>query len=111
MLCRGHLFVEGEFGEFDGRVFVAEVGAGPWVGEEDDLLVEGVFGEAGAGGEDGRFEHLGCDFGRDPAHGLPGGGFEAGVGAVFGLHAVLHDFELEGPTAARSGTRWAVSLT
>lgn len=45
----GHLFVEWKFRNFDRGIFVAEVGAGPGVGKEDNLLAERVFAEAGAG--------------------------------------------------------------
>ena len=99
----GHLFVEGEFGEFDGGIFFGKVSAGPGVGEEDDVFVEGVFGKAGTGGENGGFEHFGSDFGRNPAHDLPRGAFEAGVGTIFGLHAVLDDFELEWADGGEEG--------
>lgn len=97
------MFVEGEFGDFDGGVFFAEVTAGPGIAEEDDVLVEGVFGVTGAGGKDGGFEGFGRDIGSDPAHDLPGSAFETAVRAVFGLHAVLDDFELERADGSQEG--------
>lgn len=63
-----------------------------------------VVGEGGAGGEVHVFVMpIGSGFVFDPTHVLIGGGFDAGLGVVFGFEAGLNDFELEGADGSEQG--------
>jgi len=89
---------EREVVELDGGIFVEEVAHRPLVGEEADGLVEfvGAKGDAGGGDEGGGIRKFNTGLlGREPLHQRPRRGIEAGRGVVFGLEAVLDDFELE----------------
>ena len=90
----------GRWGEEEAAagVLFGEEGELPLGAEGDGGAFEGVGKESRAGGEGVGVGDVGG--GVEPADESPGGGFEAGFGAVFGLEAVLEDFELEGADGA-----------